>query len=509
MKLFALLLTVAVAAEAACNNESDPVANQLPNFKKRSKRPILTTSSGAPVCYDHATSTLNTKLIHNEHYMNLMMNLVRERTPERAVHGAGTGAFGYCKVTHDITHICKADFLKVGRKTPIAIRFATSGGNRGSSDLVLDNRGFSVKCYTREGNFDMPGFNVPISPFKEPLHGHIITRSARANPATNCLDPNMAWDRTTQVPESLYQLMYTYSGRGIPLTYRHMPGYSIHTYQVENADGVQSYCRMMWIPQAGVKTMKAEQARKIRADEPHYLAKDLYRAISNGDFPRWTLYFQCLSQADIDKEGHHIVFDITRTLPEDRYPLQEVAECVLNRNPKNFHAEIEQLAFCPCNLVPGIHGAPDKVYEARRMIYRDAQLYRLGGGAYNIPVNCPFQTKAYTYNRDGVPPVTGGDGPNYYPNSFYGPEPYKCEQCTRLIDIEEKVGPNNFDQMEECYIKMTEEERDTLIENVVAKLSPVTDDGILNKALYYFGIIHEDFRERVEQGLNRTSCSNS
>ncbi|XP_069354736.1 catalase-like [Maniola hyperantus] len=469
---------------------------------------VLTTSGGAPVCYADATSALNTNLINNEHFLGMMSNLVRERTPERAVHGQGTGAFGFFVVTHDISHICKADFLKkVGQKTPIAIRFATSGGNKGSADLVLDNRGYSLKFYTREGNFDVAGFNVPVSPFKDPLGGHIITRTARLNPATNAPDANMAWDRATLVPESLHQLMYTYSGRGIPASYRNMPGYPVHTYQVENENGDQYFIRFHFLPDAGIKYMKAEEARKIRADDHHYLTKDLYRAIGKGDFPSWTCKVQILTEADVENEGAHNVFDITKIIPEDRYPLYEVGKLVLNRNAKNFHAEIEQLAFCPCNVVPGIYGAPDKVYEARRLIYRDAQVYRLGGNVFNIPVNCPFQTKAYTYNRDGVPPVSGGDGPNYYPNSFNGPEPYKCEHSKGLIKIVEKSGANNFDQARDLYAnKLTEEERTTLIQNIVSKLKSVTP-SIKKRALKLFTTIHQDLGARLKQEMNIRVCS--
>ncbi|XP_045764341.1 catalase-like [Maniola jurtina] len=438
----------------------------------------------------------------------MMSNLVRERTPERAVHGQGTGAFGFFEVTHDISHICKADFLKkVGQKTPIAIRFATSGGSRGSADLVLDNRGYSVKFYTREGNFDIAGFNTPVAPFKDPLDGHIITRSARANPATNAPDANMALDRATLVPESLHMLMYTYSGRGIPASYRNMPGFSVHTYQVENENGDQYFIRCHFLPDGGIKYMKAEEARQIRADDPHYLTKDLYRAIENGDYPSWTFSVQILTETDVENEGPG-VFDLTKIIPEDRYPLHEVGKFVLNRNAKNFFAEVEQLAFCPCNLVPGIHGAPDKVYEARRLIYRDAQVYRLGGNVFNIPVNCPFLVQTHTYNRDGMPPVSGGEGPNYYPNSFNGPEPFVPKHSTGLINIIEKDGADNFDQAGDLYANiLTEEERSTLIKNIVSKLKTATH-FLQKRALELFTSINQDFGDRLKQEMNITICSN-
>ncbi|XP_045764434.1 catalase-like isoform X2 [Maniola jurtina] len=508
MRMFVLDILILVFVVAMAEDQRDPVADQILIFKDNTEGPIgvLTTKAGAPVPYHEATNTLNTELIDNEFFMDVLDALSRERIPERVVHAKGTGAFGYFKVTHDISHICKADFLKkVGMKTPVAVRFSTAVGNKGSSDLALDFRGFAVKFYTHEGNFDIAGFNTPMYLYNEPLHIQPVIHAARRNPATNILDPNMLWDLLTLVPETIHITLLVFSGRGLPASYRNMPGFGIHTYQVENKYGEPHYARFHFIPDGGIENLSSEKALNLTALEPDYLTKDLYRAIGNGDFPSWTVSVQILTKEDIKKTGTKM-FDSTRVIPLKEFPLHEIGKLVLNRNAKNFFAEIEQLAFCPGNLVPGILGSPDKLFQARRLAYRDTQLYRLGGNFKKIPVNCPFQTKVYTYNRDGVPPVGDNeeDAPNYYPNSFNGPAPYMAQQSSRLIKIVEKRA-YNFDQAAELYEnELTTEERTELIKNLVFSLGPVTK-FLQDRAIKIFTTIHKDLGFRVARGLNSTT----
>ncbi|CAH0728994.1 unnamed protein product, partial [Brenthis ino] len=497
-----LILTIIVAVAAA--TEIDPAAQQIILFKEKTSGPvgILTTSAGAPVERDEALNTLNTRLIFNEYFMDTMTHLVRERIPERLVHAKAGGAFGYFEVTHDITHICKAKlFSKIGKRTPVAARFSPVVVERGGSDTSRDARGFAVKFYTEDGNFDIVGFNTPMYVYNDARLFPTFVRAQKKNPATNLFDGNTFWDFLTLQPESLHMFLLVFGDRGIPNGYRHMPGFGIHTYQVVNEHGDIYFVRFHFTPDAGIKNLRAEQARQIGAEDPDYNTRDLYRAIGKGDFPSWTVSIQVLTLDDV-KNSEINVFDVTNTIPLDEFPLHPVGKFVLNKNAVNYFAEIEQLAFSPANLVPGILGAPDKVFEARRLAYRDAQYYRLGANFNRIPVNCPFQTSTFTYNRDGRPPLKDNekDIPNYFPNSFNGPVPYIDKKKSELIEIME-YEPNNFKQATELYVnEMTSEERSRLVENVLYSLGPAAS-WLQKKAVKFFSIIHPDLGYRIEQGL--------
>nr|XP_026490095.1 catalase-like [Vanessa tameamea] len=500
--MLVFLLSIMVAAVAA--DLRDPAAQQIITFKQRNKSPIgiITTSAGAPVEHSEALNTLNTRLIFNEYFMDTMTHLVRERIPERLVHAKAGGAFGYFEVTHDITHICKAKlFSKIGKKTPAAARFSPVVVERGGSDTSRDARGFAVKFYTEDGNFDIVGFNTPMYVYNDPRLFPTFVRAQKKNPATNLFDANTLWDFLTLQPESLHMFLLVFGDRGIPDGYRHMPGFGIHTYQVENEHGDIHFVRFHFVPDAGIKNLRAVDAQKIGAEDPDYNTRDLYKAIGNGDFPSWTVSVQVLTIEDIKKSDFN-VFDVTNVIPLDEYPLHPVGKFVLNKNAVNYFAEIEQLAFSPANLVPGILGGPDKVFEARRLAYRDAQYYRLGANFNRIPVNCPFRTKTFVYNRDGRPPVKDNekDIPNYFPNSFNGPVPYIDKKRTELIEITENE-PDNFKQATELYVnEMTSEERTRLVENVLYSLAPATA-RLKERAVKLFSIIHPDLGFRIEQGL--------
>ncbi|CAH0626800.1 unnamed protein product [Chrysodeixis includens] len=500
MRFLFLLMVAAITAKV----QDDPAANQIVNFKEKTSGPIaiMTTANGAPVEYKDATVTLNERLIFNEYFMETMTHLVRERIPERVVHAKAAGAFGYFEVTHDIRDICKAKmFSKIGKRTPIAARFSPVVVERGGIDTSRDARGFALKFYTEDGNFDIAGFNTPMYVYKDPLLFPTFVRAQKRNPSTNLIDPHMLWDFLTLQPESLHMFLLVFGDRGIPDGYRHMPGFGIHTYQVVNEHGDKNFIRFHFMPDAGIKNLRSAQARKISGEDPDYATRDLYKAIGNGDFPSWTASIQVLSLNDVKSAGFD-VFDVTKVLPLDKYPLRPLGRFVLNKNPINYFAEIEQLAFNPANLVPGILGGPDKVFEARRLAYRDAQYYRLGANFFNIPVNCPLQTKSFTYNRDGMPPLKDNerDIPNYYPNSFNGPVPYKEHGKVELVEIYQDQ-PNNFDQARELYVnEMTPEERGRLVENIVYSLAPATK-FLQERAVKMFANIHSDLSEKIWQGL--------
>ncbi|OWR48787.1 catalase [Danaus plexippus plexippus] len=498
-------MLILLLIRAALATRRDPAADQIVMFKENTPGPIgiMTTSAGAPVEYEEATNTLNSRLIFNEFFMDSITHLVRERIPERIVHAKAGGAFGYFEVTHDVTHICKAKlFSKVGKRTPVAARFSPVVVERGGSDTSRDARGFAVKFYTEDGNFDIVGFNTPMYVYNDPRLFPTFVRAQKKNPANNLFDPNTLWDFLTLQPESLHMFLLVFGDRGIPDGYQHMPGFGIHTFQVVNEHGDSHFVRFHFVPDAGIKNLRSEEARKIGAEDADYNTRELYRAIGNGEFPSWTVSIQVLTLDEVKTAGFN-VFDVTLVLPLDDYPLQKLGRLVLNKNAVNYFAEIEQLAFSPANLVPGILGAPDKLFEARRLSYRDAQYYRLGANFNKIPVNCPFRTEVFAYNRDGRAPVKDNDKdtPNYFPNSFHGPVPYIDKSKGDLIEIVEEKA-NNFIQSRELYVnEMTNEERNRLVENILYSLGPATQ-FIKDRAVKVFMLIHPDLGTRIEHGLS-------
>ncbi|XP_075971174.1 catalase-like [Anticarsia gemmatalis] len=509
IRFFIYIILTAVMAEA----KNDPVRDQIALFKNSTMGPIgiMTTAAGAPIDNDD-TVTLNKRLLYNEYFLDSLTHLVRERMPERIVHAKAGGAFGYFEVTHDITNICKAKlFSKVGKRTPIAARFSPVIVSKGGVDTARDARGFAIKFYTEDGNFDIAGFNTPMYVYKDPIHFATFVRVIKGNPATNIFDPTMFWDFVTLRPESLHMFLLVFGDRGIPDGYRHMPGFGIHTYQVVNKHGQKHFVRFHFQPDLGIKNLRSEEAARLSALDPNYAIRDLYVAIGNGKFPSWTVYIQVLTYEDCKNAGFD-VFDVTKILPLDRYPLRKLGRIVLNKNPRNYFAEIEQLAYCPGNLVPGIPGAPDKVFEARVLAYRDAQYYRLGGNFFKIPVNCPIRSKPLTYNRDGQPPVLDNmkDIPNYYPNSFNGPVPYKEKNRVEVIEVYQDEA-NNYEQARDLYVnEFSTEERSRAIENILYTLKTVPKP-IQDRTVKMFTRIHPDLGNRIREGLqtNRTLTGNS
>lgn len=466
----------------------------------------MTTSQGAPVNYDE-TSTLNKRLIFNEYFMESITHLNRERLPPRIVHAKGSGAFGYFEVTHDVTDICKAKlFSEVGKRTPIAIRFSSIFEEKGGVDTRRTGRGFAVKFYTEDGNFDIVGLNTPIFIGRDPVFFQPFVHTRKRNPQTNMFDFNMFWDFMALRPESIFVHLHSFfSDASLPDGYRGIPGFGVHTYQVVNEHGESHFVRFYFIPDTESKYLENSEGLRLSALDPDYFTRDLFNAIETGNFPSWTVSVQALSISDV-KNATMDVFDVSKFLPEDQYPLRPIGKFVLNKNPVNYFAEIEQLALCPGNLVPGILGAPDKVFEARRLAYRDAQLYRLGGNFQKIKVNRPID-ETLSYNRDGRPPVGHNQGnlPNYYPNSYNGPVPYMDKHKVDLINIYE--GPaDNFGQVRKFYNELSPGERSRLINNVVDSLRRVTDKFLQDRTIKIFKKIDMDFGNRVWEGLqvNRT-----
>ena len=382
----------------------------------------LTTDFGAPVPTNRDSLTAGPRgpLLAQDVWLNeKLANFVREVIPERRMHAKGSGAFGTFTVTHDITRYTRAKiFEKVGKKTEMFARFTTVAGERGAADAERDIRGFALKFYTEEGNWDMVGNNTPVFFIRDPRQFPDLNKAVKRDPRTNMRSATHNWDYWTLLPEALHQITIVMSERGIPASYRHMHGFGSHTYSFWNAKGERFWVKFHFKTQQGIKNLTDAEAEALIGRDRESHQRDLYEAIARGDFPKWTMYVQVMPEADADKVAYH-PFDLTKIWPHADYPLIEVGEFVLNKNPENFFADVEQSAFAPSNLVPGIGVSPDRMLQARLTNYADAQRYRLGTNHHQIPVNaarCPVHSN----HRDGMGRVDGNYGglPHYEPNSF-------------------------------------------------------------------------------------------
>ncbi|NWU89216.1 CATA Catalase, partial [Upupa epops] len=345
------------------------------------KPDVLTSSSGIPI-----EDKLNS-LTAGPHGPILLQDVVftkdlahfnRERIPERVMHAKGAGAFGFFEVTHDITKFCKAKvFEQVGKRTPVAVRFSTVVGESGSADTVRDPRGFAVKFYTEDGNWDLLGLSSPVFSVRDPIRLPSFTHSQKRNPQTHLMDPDMMWDFLSLRPESLHHVSFLFSDRGIPDGYRHMNGYAINTFKLVNADGKGIYCKFHLKTDQGIKNLPVEEAAELASSDPDYAIRDLYNAIADENYPSWSFYIQVMTFEEAEKFPFN-PFDVTKVWPQGDYPLLPVGKLILNRNPVNYFAEVEQISFDPSNMPPGIEPSPDKVLQGRLFVYHDTQVYRLG-----------------------------------------------------------------------------------------------------------------------------------
>ena len=386
------------------------------------KKKKLTTAAGAPVPDSQDAMTAGPRgpmLLQDVWFMEKMAHFDREVIPERRMHAKGSGAFGTFTVTHDITHLTKARiFSEVGKKTDLFVRFSTVAGERGAADAERDIRGFAMKFYTEEGNWDLVGNNTPVFFLRDPLKFPDLTHAVKRDPRTNLRSARNNWDFWTSLPEALHQITITMSDRGIPLSYRHMHGFGSHTFSMINAANERVWVKFHLKTEQGIKNLTDAEAEAVigKCRESHQ--RDLYESIENGDFPRWTLRIQVMT----DEQAQNCPFnpfDLTKVWSHKDYPLLDVGVMELNRNPENYFAEVEQAAFNPANVVPGIGFSPDKMLQGRLFSYGDAQRYRLGVNHHLIPVNaarCPF----HSYHRDGAMRVDGNHGSTlgYEPNSY-------------------------------------------------------------------------------------------
>jgi catalase len=472
----------------------------------------LTTNQGSSVPDDQNSLTAGKDgyvMLQDVHLIEKLAHFNRERIPERVVHAKGAGAGGYFEVTKDVTKYTKAKFLsEVGKRTEVFVRFSTVGGEKGSADAERDPRGFAVKFYTEDGNYDLVGNNTPVFFIRDPLKFPDFIHTQKRHPGTNLKDANMFWDFLSLTPESVHQVTILFSDRGTPRSYRHMNGYSSHTYKWYNESGEVFWVKYHFKTDQGIQNLTREEAEHIKGTDPDHATRDLFNAIKNGDYPSWTLQMQIMPAKDAETYRFN-PFDVTKVWPHGDYPPIDIGKMVLNRNPSNYFAEVEQAAFSPGNFVPGIGASPDRMLQGRLFAYHDAHRYRLGPNYLLLPVNQPKGVKVKNYQRDGYMRFDGnfGDEPNYYPNSFGGPEP-NPEAAEPAFEISGQVArqpythPNDdFVQPGNLYRKvMTDIDREHLIGNIVSHLCNANKD-IQQRQARIFYKADPEYGQRVAEGL--------
>jgi len=443
----------------------EPATNQLESYASQTSggHSTLTTSNGNPVDSLTASMTAGARgpiLLQDFTLIDHLARFDRERIPERVVHAKGAAGFGYFEVTKPfIKSICKAKmFDAVGKRTRVAVRFSTVGGESGSADTARDPRGFAVKFYTEEGNWDLVGNNTPIFFLRDPILFPSFIHTQKRNPATHLADPDMFWDFIGLRPETTHQVSFLFSDRGIPDGYRHMNGYGSHTFKNINSKGEPVYVKYHFKTDQGISNLSTEDAGILASKDPDYSTRDLYNAIAKGEFPSWTLYIQVMSFEQAANVKFN-PFDLTKIWPHKDFPLEEVGRMVLDRNAENYFAEVEQLAFSPSHMIPGVEPSPDKMLQARLFSYPDTQRHRLGTNYQSIPVNMPLNAKVRNYQRDGPMQVSAnGDGaPNYFPNSFKGSVPssdgsWHGDRLSGDVQRVETGDEDNFSQCGEFFL---------------------------------------------------------
>lgn len=456
---------------------------------------ILTTASGRPVPSNDTALTAGPDgplLVQDWQLFEKHAHFNRERIPERIVHAKGTGALGAFTLTRDISHFTKAHmFRRVGRRVPVFVRFSTVAGERGSADAERDVRGFAVKFYTEEGNFDLVGNNTPVFFIRDPYKFPDFIHSQKRDPRTNLRSHTAQWDFWSHSPEATHQITIMFSGRGQPASYRHMHGYGSHTFSFINADDELFWVKFHFKSQQGIRNLPRTESLIGQDRESHQ--RDLVNAIDAGRFPRWDVMVQVMP-ADDARNTPFDPFDVTKVWPQGHYPPMKIGELELNRVPENYHATVEQAAFSPANTVPGIGHSPDKMLQFRIFAYADAQRYRLGANYGRLPVNAPV-CPVHCHQRDGLMRFddNGGSCANYAPNSFGGPKPepsvqeppFKVSGDGARYDPLDHQGVDDFQQAGDLFRLMKERERKDLLDAIATAMADVPED-IQHRQIMHF-----------------------
>jgi catalase len=485
----------------------------------RQQPPITTTDSGIPAASDEHSLTVGPDgpvLLQDHYVIQKMQHFNRERVPERVVHAKGGGAFGYFEVTADVTPWTRAAFLNtVGKRTPVLLRFSTVAGEQGYPDTVRDPRGFAIKLYTEEGNYDLVGNNTPVFFVRDPTKFQDFIHSQKRLPDTGLRSNNMQWDFWTLSPESLHQVTILMSDRGTPRTWRNQNGYSSHTFMWVNASGDRFWVKYHFKTEQGIQNFTDAEAKAVSAEDPDFHRRDLHDAIQKKDFPSWRLEMQIMPFEDA--AGYRFnPFDLTKVWPHGDYPPMTIGRLVLDRNPENFFAEIEQAAFSPANMVPGVGPSPDKMLLGRLFSYHDTHLHRIGPNYEQLPVNRP-KSQVNSYNKDGfMTYLHHGNQPVYAPNSYGGPkaDSMRYPDPSWFVDSDEimrsastlHAEDNDFAQPGNLYRDaMSQTDRDHLVNNLVGHLSDDVERVIQERAIALWSQVDPDLGSRVAQGLGIVS----
>ena len=477
----------------------------------------LTTEAGIPV-QDNQHSELagpgGPTLIQDHNLTEKLAHFNRERIPERVVHAVGTSAYGYLEVSNpDVpkwTHM--KVFSKVGKKTDLVVRFSTVAGSRGAADTARDPRGFAVKFYTEDGNWDLVGNNTPIFFIRDGIKFPDFIHSQKYDPFTNRQEPDNIWDFFSHSPEATHQFTWLFGDRGIPATLRNMDGFSSHTYQWINAANERSWVKFHFKTDQGIQCLTSEEAAIIGGKDPAHHHKDLYDAIERSEHPSWTLKVQVMPEAAAATYRFN-PFDLTKVWPYEDYPLIPIAKMVLNRVPDNYFAETEQSAFNPAHMVPGIGPSPDPMLQARLFAYGDAHRYRLGANHNQLPVNAPKAVPggAMNYERDGAMrfDANGGRSKNYEPNSFDGPKEmpaannptFTVSGPTGRYALPAHRDDNDFVQAGALYRVMDEAARARLIGNIAGSLAQVSRNDIIERSIENFHKADPEYGRRLVEAI--------
>jgi catalase len=459
----------------------------------------LTTASGIPVADNQNSLSAGPRgplLLQDFHLIEKLQHFNRERIPERVVHAKGSGAYGTFTVKHDITRYTKAKlFSAVGKKTETFVRFSTVGGERGSADTERDPRGFAVRFYTEEGNWDLVGNNTPMFFIKDPIKFPDFVHTQKRDPQTNLKSATMMFDFWSKAPESLHQVTMLFSSRGTPDGYRHMDGFGSHTFSLINDKGERVFVKWHLRTQQGIRNLEAADAVRLAGEDPDYAQRDLFEAIARGDYPRWELRLQAATEGELaawEQRTGWNPFDLTKIWPHKDFPLIPVGVLELNRNPENYHAEVEQAAFSPANIVPGMGYSPDKMLQGRLFGYHDAQLYRVGTNHQQLPVNAP-RCPVRHHQRDGQMAISNGGGaPNYANLEGRGLESSGFghgDPGWALSGVAGRHDPrgkdDDYTQAGNLFRLLPAEEKQKLFDNLARPLSQVPDE-ILQRQLSHF-----------------------
>ncbi|WP_342511817.1 catalase [Sporosarcina sp. FSL K6-1522] len=440
------------------------------------QKPKLTTAAGAPVVDNQNSMTAGPRgpiLLQDVWLLEKLAHFDREVIPERRMHAKGSAAYGTFTVTHDISQYTKAKvFSEIGKKTDMFLRFSTVAGERGGADAERDIRGFAARFYTEEGNWDLVGNNTPVFFFRDPMQFPDLNHAVKRDPRTNMRSANNNWDFWTSLPEALHQVTIVMSDRGLPSSYRTMHGFGSHTFSMINAQNERVWVKFHMRSQQGIENLTDQEAEVVVGKDRESHQRDLYDNIENGNFPKWKMYIQVMTEEQAANMPYN-PFDLTKVWYKKDFPLIEVGEFELNRNPDNYFAEVEQAAFTPANVVPGISFSPDKMLQGRLFSYGDAQRYRLGVNHHQIPVNqpkCPF----HSYHRDGAMRVDGNHGSrmHYEPNSYgeWQEQPNYKDPALDLFGAADQWNfreddDNYFEQPGKLFNLMSPEQQQVLFEN--------------------------------------------